>query len=90
MQLKRNCNLIIINKRSIIKIIRMKEIHGFKDDLFLNFSTDFITSVARETSIVLDPVYSGKAAYHMVKQLNDNPDVFKGKKILFIHTGQLL
>ena len=45
-------------------------------------------NVARETSIVLHPVYTGKAAYHMVKQLNNNPDVFKGKKILFIHTGQ--
>ncbi|XP_072038152.1 uncharacterized protein [Amphiura filiformis] len=48
---------------------------------------EFLADVARQTGIILDPVYSGKAAYHLVKKLNTNPEIFKGKKIVFIHTG---
>ncbi|XP_072049277.1 uncharacterized protein [Amphiura filiformis] len=48
---------------------------------------DFIASVALSTGILLDPVYTGKAALHLVKLLQQNPQRFQGKKILFIHTG---
>ncbi len=50
---------------------------------------EFICKVATSTGIVLDPSYSGKAAFHLVKQLQENPERFKGRKILFIHTGML-
>jgi len=42
--------------------------------------------VARTDGIILDPVYTGKAFYGMVSELNKNPHVF-GKRIVFIHTG---
>ncbi|XP_072049278.1 uncharacterized protein [Amphiura filiformis] len=48
---------------------------------------EFIASVAKSTGIILDPVYTGKAALHLVKLLQRNPQRFQGKKILFIHTG---
>ncbi|KAH3841240.1 hypothetical protein DPMN_114699 [Dreissena polymorpha] len=48
---------------------------------------DFILEVASSTGIMLDPVYTGKAVYGLVKELNTNPDMFKGKRILFLHTG---
>ncbi|XP_072014127.1 uncharacterized protein [Amphiura filiformis] len=48
---------------------------------------EFLKNVAAQTGIVLGSTYSGKAAFHLVKQLNEQPEKFKGKKILFIHTG---
>ncbi|XP_072027714.1 uncharacterized protein [Amphiura filiformis] len=48
---------------------------------------EFLKKVATKTGIILGSTYSGKAAYHMVKELNEQPDKFRGKKILFIHTG---
>ena len=51
------------------------------------FLTDFILDVARDTGIVLDPVYTGKAVQGLLKELRDRPSQFAGKRILFIHTG---
>ncbi|XP_072024368.1 uncharacterized protein [Amphiura filiformis] len=48
---------------------------------------EFLKKVAEQTGIILGSTYSGKAAFHLVKQLNEQPEKFKGKKILFIHTG---
>ncbi|XP_023000777.1 putative D-cysteine desulfhydrase 1, mitochondrial isoform X2 [Cucurbita maxima] len=50
----------------------------------------FIREVAESTGIVLDPVYSGKAAYGMMKEMSENPRKWEGRKVLFIHTGGLL
>ena len=55
---------------------------------FIFSSSDFIMKVAEETGIILDPVYTGKAVYCLVKQLINNPEQFKGNKILYIHTGR--
>ena len=57
------------------------------NDDHLHYLTEFIADVARKTGIILDPVYSGKAAFHLVKCLNTKPEIFKGKKIVFVHTG---
>ncbi|XP_072038149.1 uncharacterized protein, partial [Amphiura filiformis] len=48
---------------------------------------EFIRDVAQHTGIILDPVYTGKSVFHLVKQLQTNPGMFKGKKIIFLHTG---
>ncbi|XP_020585149.1 putative D-cysteine desulfhydrase 1, mitochondrial [Phalaenopsis equestris] len=50
----------------------------------------FVKDVAAETGVILDPVYSGKAAYALLKDIDANPTKWKGRKILFIHTGGLL
>ncbi|KAJ0395742.1 hypothetical protein P43SY_004273 [Pythium insidiosum] len=47
----------------------------------------FIADVARHTGVVLDPVYSGKALFHLVKELQSQPERFVGRSILFVHTG---
>ncbi|XP_014670068.1 PREDICTED: bifunctional D-cysteine desulfhydrase/1-aminocyclopropane-1-carboxylate deaminase, mitochondrial-like [Priapulus caudatus] len=47
----------------------------------------FIASVANTTGILLDPVYTGKAARGMVHEFAYNADRFQGNRILFIHTG---
>ncbi|XP_077987678.1 uncharacterized protein LOC144442256 isoform X1 [Glandiceps talaboti] len=48
---------------------------------------DFIRNTANSTGIVLDPVYTGKAARGVVEEMKNNPSRFKGKKVLFVHTG---
>ncbi|OQR82443.1 D-cysteine desulfhydrase [Achlya hypogyna] len=48
---------------------------------------EYIASVARQTGVLLDPVYSGKALYVLVKDLQAHPEKFAGKTILFVHTG---
>ncbi|KAL0356394.1 UNVERIFIED_CONTAM: Bifunctional D-cysteine desulfhydrase/1-aminocyclopropane-1-carboxylate deaminase, mitochondrial [Sesamum radiatum] len=50
----------------------------------------FVKQIAQSTGVVLDPVYSGKAAYGMMKDMAENPAKWEGRKVLFIHTGGLL
>ena len=50
----------------------------------------FVHDIARETGIVFDPVYSGKALFAFVKEARANPDAWKGRNVLFVHTGGLL
>ncbi|XP_044465933.1 putative D-cysteine desulfhydrase 1, mitochondrial isoform X2 [Mangifera indica] len=51
---------------------------------------NFVKEIAAATGVVLDPVYSGKAAYGMLKDMAENPKKWEGRKVLFIHTGGLL
>ena len=46
-----------------------------------------MVNVASSTGVMLDPVYTGKAALGLVKELQNSSDTFKGKRILFLHTG---
>ena len=47
----------------------------------------FIRDVAECTGILLDPVYTGKAAYGLRHEIAARPLLFKGRRILFVHTG---
>ena len=47
-----------------------------------------IRDLARLEGVVLDPVYTGKAYYAMISELEKNPDCF-GPRIIFVHTGGL-
>ena len=57
-------------------------------DVVLLYSTEFIREVALKTGIILDPVYTVKAAMGMVKELRKNPTRFRGRRILYLHTGE--
>ena len=48
---------------------------------------EFLIEVARHTGVILDPVYSGKAALGMVHDLKARPGA---KRVCFIHTGGML
>jgi D-cysteine desulfhydrase len=50
----------------------------------------FLADFARQSGIVLDPVYTGKALYGFYQLLRDSPDQFRGGRILFWHTGGAL
>lgn len=50
----------------------------------------FVMQFARETGVVLDPVYSGKALCNFLRVVESDPDRFRGQTILFWHTGGAL
>ena len=50
----------------------------------------FVHDVARETGIVFDPVYSGKALFKFVRDVEADPGAWAGRNVLFVHTGGLL
>ena len=58
--------------------------------LYLLYSTEFIRDVALKTGIILDPVYTVKAAMGMLEELRKNPTRFRGRRILYLHTGEWL
>jgi D-cysteine desulfhydrase len=45
-----------------------------------------LRELARTEAIILDPVYTGKAFYGMIRELERNSEVF-GDRIVFLHTG---
>ena len=40
--------------------------------------------------IVLDPVYSGKGLYKLLEEMREAPDEWRGRRVMFLHTGGLL
>ncbi|XP_060563032.1 uncharacterized protein LOC132722540 [Ruditapes philippinarum] len=74
-----------VKSEDILDIIEgyIGERYGTATDEVLNF----ITRVSSTTGILLDPYYTGKGALGMIGELENNPSRFKGKRILFIHTG---
>ncbi|GIL44459.1 hypothetical protein Vafri_1914 [Volvox africanus] len=49
-----------------------------------------VQEVAAATGIVLDPVYSGKAVHALLEEIRASPDEWRGRTVLFVHTGGLL
>ncbi|CAE8614421.1 unnamed protein product [Polarella glacialis] len=50
----------------------------------------FYALVARSTGLVLDPCYTGKAFYRLYRELQSCPEKFKGRRVLYVHTGGML
>jgi len=48
----------------------------------------FVVEVARRSGVLLDPVYTGKALYGLLRAV-ERGDVQRGARVLFIHTGGL-
>ena len=49
-----------------------------------------VSDVAAATGVILDPVYTGKALHTMLEEMNRSPEEWKGRSVLFVHTGGLL
>ncbi|KAA8542909.1 hypothetical protein F0562_024056 [Nyssa sinensis] len=76
-----------VNSRDIVNIQNAK---GLGYAMNTAEELKFVKEVADATGVILDPVYSGKAAYGMMKNMAESPTKWEGRKILFIHTGGLL
>eukprot|EP00794_Sanderia_malayensis_P010907 gene10907-12066_t len=48
---------------------------------------EHLVEIAQATGVVLDPIYTLKATRGMLKEIEINPSRFKGKRIIFLHTG---
>lgn len=77
------------NARNILNIIEAKGLgYAVSTDEELNLCT----SIARETGILLDPVYTLKGIYGLLRELNclqGSEHFAQDARILFIHTGGL-
>jgi 1-aminocyclopropane-1-carboxylate deaminase/D-cysteine desulfhydrase-like pyridoxal-dependent ACC family enzyme len=51
---------------------------------------EFTARFAQSTGIVLDPVYSGKAMYNFMSEIEKHPELYRHKNVLFWHTGGAL
>ena len=73
-------------------MLRIDETECYKFLIYVPVFTilDFIVDVSYTTGIVLDPRYTGKAAKGLSYEMKTNPGRFKGKDILFIHTGKFV
>lgn len=49
-----------------------------------------LQAVAAATGVVLDPVYSGKAVHALLREVRADPGAWRGRTVLFVHTGGLL
>lgn len=49
-----------------------------------------IQRVATETGVLLDPVYTGKAVHGLLRDMQREPEAWRGRRVLFVHTGGLL
>ena len=56
------------------------------DDLL----TEQLITISTSTGIVLDHTYTMKAVKGLLGELHSNPGRFKGKRILYVHTGMVL
>lgn len=41
------------------------------------------------SGVILDPVYSGKAYYNLLEEMKQHEEQWRGRKVLFLHTGGL-
>ena len=48
-----------------------------------------ISAVGKSSGVLLDHVYTGKALHYFCEHAKAFPDQFRGKRILFVHTGGL-
>ena len=55
-----------------------------------NKTSENIIEISRTTGVLVDPVYNIKAIRGMLTEMKNNPGRFKGKRILYVHTGTRL
>ena len=48
---------------------------------------DLLLRTSSHSGVMLDPVYTVKAVNGMLTEMANNPQRFKGKRVLFVHTG---
>ena len=47
-----------------------------------------VVDVSAATGVMLDPVYTVKAVHGMLSEMRNNPSRFRGRRVLYIHTGE--
>ena len=73
----------------IASSIRFSQAKGAGYAMSRKDELETIAQVARDSCVVLDPVYTGKALHGLLRDIRENPEEFRGRRILFCHTGGL-
>ena len=47
-----------------------------------------VVDVSSATGVMLDPVYTVKTVHGMLSEMRNNPSRFRGRRVLYIHTGE--
>uniref|UniRef100_A0A7S3JXU0 Tryptophan synthase beta chain-like PALP domain-containing protein n=1 Tax=Aureoumbra lagunensis TaxID=44058 RepID=A0A7S3JXU0_9STRA len=77
-------------KQSLQAYLRLEQSKGQGYAISTDSELRFISNCARDSGVLLDPVYTGKAALGMVNDLQKYPLSSSSQRALFIHTGGLL
>ena len=86
------CSLFVNRQKQVVRFTcmcngeRQNASNTRSQKTCLYFLAD-ILNISLESGIILDRVYTGKAVRGMVKEMQTNPERFKGTRILFVHTG---
>ena len=49
---------------------------------------EYMAEAALQTGILFDSTFTGKASYGLSDLMQNRPEVFKGRRILFVHSGK--
>lgn len=71
-------------------LLRVADAKGGGYAISRNEELDCVLETARSTGIILDPVYTGKALTGLLRDMKARPELWEGRKVLFVHTGGLL
>ncbi|XP_078613779.1 uncharacterized protein LOC144883275 isoform X4 [Branchiostoma floridae x Branchiostoma japonicum] len=74
-----------VRSEDIVDIIEGYKGRGYA--LSTKKELEFVANIAHTSGIILDPVYTGKAATGLLQELRTNQSRFQGNRILFLHTG---
>eukprot|EP00058_Branchiostoma_floridae_P005994 XP_002591482.1 hypothetical protein BRAFLDRAFT_105254 [Branchiostoma floridae] len=77
--------LMDVRSEDIVDIIEGYKGRGYA--LSTKKELEFVANIAHTSGIILDPVYTGKAAIGLLQELRTNQSRFQGNRILFLHTG---
>ena len=86
------CEQLVAAHRLNINFDRQRDIHIIDGYVGRGYAVSrpeelaLLCDLARTEGIFLDPVYTGKAFYGMVRELERDPGCF-GERVVFIHTG---
>lgn len=75
---------------SVSDMLRVVDVKGAGYAMSRDDELQTIQRVAMETGVLLDPVYTGKAVHGLLRDMASAPEEWRGRKVLFVHTGGLL
>ena len=71
-------------------VLRCVQAKGAGDAMATEGELATTAAFARATGVLLDPVYSGKAAHGLIREMARDPGAWQGRRVLFVHTGGAL
>ncbi|XP_013407843.1 putative D-cysteine desulfhydrase 1, mitochondrial [Lingula anatina] len=84
-QMLHDVGLTDVRSEDMVDMIESPENQGY--GVYTQEDLDYFIQVGIDTGVIVDPTYTGKAVKFLVQEMNNHPDRFKGRRVLFLHTG---